>query len=50
MMLEQAEESHTLTVMSIQAMNQDAFAQDVTAYLGIQLGITVVFPHTIPWQ
>lgn len=36
--------------MSIQAPNQDAVANDVSAYLGEQLGITAVFPQTIPWQ
>lgn len=36
--------------MSIQAPNQDAFVQDVTQFLGHQLSITAVFPHTIPWQ
>ena len=36
--------------MSIQAPNQDGFAQDVTGYLGERMGITAVFPITIPWQ
>lgn len=50
MMLNSTAKTKTFSVMSIQAPNQDGFANDVTAYLGEQLGITAVFPKTIPWQ
>lgn len=49
-MLNQANMVNRLTVMSIQAANQDAFVQDVTAYLGDKMGVTAVFPIALPWQ
>jgi len=50
MILESTIKPNTLSVMSIQAPNQDGFAHEVTSYLGKQLGATAVFPKTIPWQ